>query len=41
MILDVTLPASLDDEEFSDRLDVVCADLGVTCSAYLSEADIL
>ena len=41
MILDVTLPAAVDGDDFSDQLDAVCATLGVTCSAYLSEADIL
>ncbi|MBA2608723.1 MAG: ACT domain-containing protein, partial [Actinobacteria bacterium] len=41
MILDVTLPPSVDGDDFSDQLDAVCATLGVTCSAYLSEADIL
>jgi glycine cleavage system regulatory protein len=41
MILDVTLPASVDGDDFCDQLDAVCATLGVTCSAYVSEADIL
>lgn len=41
MILDVTVPPSVDGDDFADQLDAVCAGLGVTCSAYLSEADIL
>lgn len=41
MILDVTLPGSVDGEVFGARLDEVCAALGVTCNAYASDADIL
>lgn len=41
MILEVTLPPGLDGEELSARLDELAAELGVDCSAHLSEADIL
>lgn len=41
MILDVTLPASVDGETLTQRLNDVCAELGVTCNAYESDADIL
>ncbi len=41
MILDVTLPASIEGDAFRARLDEVCAELGVTCNAYAADADIL
>lgn len=41
MILDVTLPPEVDGDAFSARLGAVCSDLGVTCNAYESDADIL
>lgn len=41
MILDVTLPSDVDGEEFTERLNEVGAELGVTCNAYESDADIL
>ena len=41
MILDVTLPDDVDGERFVADLDTVCDQLGVTCNAYESEADIL
>jgi len=41
MILDVTLPAHVDGDAFSEQLDAVCAELGVTGNAFLSDADIL
>ena len=41
MILDVTLPPTVDGDAFSAHLDAVCVALGVTCNAYPSDADIL
>ena len=41
MILEVTLPSSVDPDAFTHRLNDVCAELGVTCNAYESDADIL
>lgn len=41
MVLDVTLPPGLDPAELSARLDALAAELGVECSAHLSDADIL
>lgn len=41
MILDVTLPGSVDSDAFTQRLNEVCAELGVTCNAFESDADIL
>lgn len=41
MILDVTLPPSVDSEAFEQALQEVCAELGVTCNAFQSDADIL
>lgn len=41
MILDVTLPAGVDGDAFSEQLEAVCGRLGVTGNAFLSEADIL
>jgi glycine cleavage system transcriptional repressor len=41
MILDVTLPAEVDGEDFTQRLNDGCGELGVTCNAYESDADIL
>lgn len=41
MILDVTLPVGVEADAFTHRLNAVCADLGVTCSAYAADADIL
>ncbi|MDP1793020.1 MAG: ACT domain-containing protein [Acidimicrobiales bacterium] len=41
MILDVTLPASVDGDDFSARMHEVCGELGVTCNVYDAVADIL
>ena len=40
MVLDVTLPDSIDGDRFEAILDSVGAELGVTCKAHESEADI-
>jgi glycine cleavage system transcriptional repressor len=41
MVLDVTLPDGVDGDALSARLDAVGAELGVSCKAHESEADIL
>ncbi len=41
MVIDVTLPDGLSGESFAAALDAVGAQLGVTCKAHESEADIL
>jgi len=41
MVLDVTLPGDVDGVRLRARLDEVGAELGVTCKAHESEADIL
>ncbi|MEY2418572.1 MAG: glycine cleavage system transcriptional repressor [Actinomycetota bacterium] len=41
MVLDVTLPDDVDGDALNARLDAVGAELGVSCKAHESEADIL
>jgi glycine cleavage system transcriptional repressor len=41
MILEVTLPPGLDGNDLQHRLKALAAEVGVECSAHLSEADIL
>ena len=41
MVLDVTLPPAVTGDEFVQKLEAVGAELGVTCKAHESEADIL
>ena len=41
MVIDVTLPDSVGHDELAAALDAVGAQLGVTCSAHATEADIL
>jgi glycine cleavage system transcriptional repressor len=41
MVLDVTLPADVDGDALNARLETVGAELGVSCKAHESEADIL
>lgn len=41
MVLEVTIPTSVDAGEISRRLDAAAADLGVECTLHRSEADIL
>jgi glycine cleavage system transcriptional repressor len=41
MVLDVTLPEGVDGDALRARLDEVGAELGVSCRAHESEADIL
>ena len=40
MVLDVTLPDDIDGDELNARLEAVGAELGVSCKAHESEADI-
>jgi glycine cleavage system transcriptional repressor len=41
MVLDVTLPDDIDGDALNARLEAVGAELGVSCKAHESEADIL
>jgi predicted amino acid-binding ACT domain protein len=40
MVLDVTLPDDIDGDELNARLEAVGTELGVSCKAHESEADI-